>query len=275
MDLEIHSVLAVQGHGAKGELVRDFLPFYGRRYGSDAESGFFTVHRRERRASARQRAQGPRSSYLGSEVFIALVDGEHGPYRSDLRQLSVDALCTNRDLPLLMPLGQGQSDFALESGAPVKAVRCVAGPTAPRGSQALGETTWRLISHLSLNYLTLTDSAPEEGARALRELLSLYADVSDPSSSRQIAGVRSAATRPIVRRLPFDGPPSFARGTEITLECDETSFEGTSAYVLGLVLERFFSRYASINSFTETVVRTMQRGEIARWPLALGRRAAL
>jgi type VI secretion system protein ImpG len=131
------------------------------------------------------------------------------------------------------------------------------------------------VSHLSLNYLTLTDVSPEEGAAALRELLALYADLGDAGSRRQISGVRSSTSRPIVRKLPVPGPPSFVRGVEVTIDCDESTFEGTSVYVLGLVLARFMARYVSINSFVETVVRTQQRGEVARWPLTVGRRPAL
>jgi type VI secretion system protein ImpG len=78
-----------------------------------------------------------------------------------------------------------------------------------------------------------------------------------------------------VRRLPLDGPASFARGVEVTLECDEAAFEGTSVALLGSVLDRFFSRYVSINSFTETVLRSAQRGEIARWPLQIGHRPSI
>ncbi len=274
MDYEVHSVTGVTGYAANGDAVHEFSPFYRSRHGAGASAApaFFTVNRRERLTSARQRSQGPRSSYLGSEVFLGLVDGRHGPFRPDLRQLAVETLCTNRDLPLLMPVGQSDSDFALETGAPVKSVRCIAGPSPPRPSHAVGETTWRLVSHLSLNYLTLTDVSPEEGAAAMRELLSLYADLGDSASRRQISGVRSSTSRPIVRKLPIEGPPSFVRGVEMTIDCDESTFEGTGVYVLGLVLARFLARYVSINSFVETVIRTQQRGEVARWPLTVGRR---
>jgi len=276
MNYEVHSILGVQGYGAEGEPVRDVLPFYRQRHGAEPhDQAFYTVHRGERLASARPRVEGARSSYLGTETFLGLVDGHHSPYRSGLSELSVDVLCTNRGLPLLMPVGQGRTDFSVGLSVPVEAVRCVAGPTPPRPSLAVGETAWRLISQLSLNYLTLTNTSASEGPKALRELLSLYADPSDPASIRQIAGVRSTATRPIARRLPLEGPPCFGRGFEITLECDETAFEGTSAYVLGQVLARFFPRYVSVHSFTETVVRTVQRGEIARWPATPGRRPAL
>lgn len=276
LDFEVHSVTGVTGYGARGDVVTAFSPFYRSRHGADAAApAFYTVHRRERLSSGTLRSHGPRSSYLGGEVFVALVDGRHGPFRGEMRQLSVETLCTNRDLPLLMPVGQGETDFSMDSGAPVKSIRCVAGPSEPVASFPGGETSWRLVSHLSLNYLTLTDVSEAEGALALRELLSLYANVADASSRRQIAGVRSTSTRPIVRRLPLDGPPSFARGVEVTIDCDESSFEGTSVFALGQVLAQFFARYVSINSIVETVIRTQQRGVIARWPMTVGRRPIL
>ena len=40
------------------------------------------------------------------------------------------------------------------------------------------------------------------------------------------------------------------------------AFEGASAFLLGAVLDRYFARHVSINSFTETVLRSESRGEI-------------
>jgi type VI secretion system protein ImpG len=274
MDLEVHSVTEVVGYGTSAEVRREFSPFYAckdRRLAAE-DAGYYTIDRQPRMASVRQRAEGLRSTYSGSELFIALVDAHEGPYHPDLRQLSVNTLCTNRDLPLHLSLGQGKTDFQIESGAPVEAVRCVAGPSPPRASHAWGDMAWRLVGHLSLNYLSLVDDSQGQGAAPLRELLHLYGDLTDPSLRRQIDGVRSVKSAPIVRRLPIDGPTSFARGLEVTLECDETAFEGTSIFLLGSVLERFFAKYVSINSFTETVLRSIQRGEIMRWPANIGRR---
>jgi type VI secretion system protein ImpG len=277
MDLEVHSLTEVVGFGTSADIRREFRPFYAStdRTVITEDAAYYTIHRQPRLASLRQRLEGPRSTYSGSEVFIALVDGHEGPYRPDLRQLSLNTLCTNRDLPLHLALGQGKTDFNLESGAPVEAVRCLAGPSAPRPPHAWGDMSWRLIGHLSLNYLSLTDGPEGQGAASLRELLRLYGDLADASLRRQIDGVRSIRSNPIVRRIPADGPTTFGRGLEVTLECDETSFEGTSVFLLGSVLERFFSKYVSINSFTETVLRTTQRGEIMRWPAILGQRATL
>ncbi|MGC9983792.1 MAG: type VI secretion system baseplate subunit TssF [Polyangia bacterium] len=276
MDFEVHAVTEVVGYGTGSDEKQEFLPLYATNDQSPAAGrAYYTVHRQPRLLSAKQRAQGARSSYAGSEVFLALVDPDEAPFPSRLKQLAVAVTCTNRDLPLHLPLGQGSSDFSLETGAPVAAVRCVAGPTPPRASCAHGDPTWRLISHLSLNYLSLTDAADGGGASALRELLALYGDSGDAVIRRQIEGVRSVASQPVTRRLPLPGPAAFARGTEVTLTCDETAFEGMGVFLLGAVLERFFSKYTSINSFTETALHTVQRGEIARWPARLGRRPLL
>jgi type VI secretion system protein ImpG len=275
MDFEVHTVVSVSGHGSTLDSEQPFFPLYSAadlRVAAQ-QAAYYTLRRERRLLSARQRLQGPRSSYVGGEVFLSLVDAAEAPYRSDLRQLAVTTLCTNRDLPINMPLGKGRSDFTLESGAPVDSVRVVAGPTKPRPSWGEGDTAWRLISHLSLNYLSIADASEAQGAAALRELLGLYADLAEPGTARQIEGVRSVAAAPIVRRMPVPGPISFGRGLQVTLTCDEAAFHGAGGiFLLGAVLEEFFARYVSLNSFTETVVRAVDRGEIMRWPARIGRR---
>jgi len=279
MDFEVHTVREVVGYGSSSELKQTFYPFFAWNDMTTAEEppAYYTLQRQPRMLSARQRAQGARSSYVGSEVFMALVDPKEGPYRSSLRQLAIETLCTNRDLPLHLAVGQSHTDFTLDSGAPVESTRCLAGPTTPRASFADGDTSWRLISHLSLNYLSLVDgnAGAGEKAAALRELLSLYADANDSNTRKQIEGVRETASGGITRALPVAGPTTFGRGLEISVTCDEAAFEGSGVFLLGAVLERFFSKYVSINSFTETVLRTVQRGEIMRWKARTGLRQAI
>ncbi len=277
MDFEVYEVTTVKGLGTGGQTDREFRRFYSCDdfYRSGPGEAYFTMRREPRLESSRSKDRGRRASYESSNTYVAIVDAQQAPYAPDLRQLSVKVLATNRDLPLQMKVGGGKTDFTVESGAPVGAVRCVAGPTRPRPSHAgSGDVPWRLISHLSLNYLSLADES-DEGANALRELLTLYVDVGDRAMQRQIEGLRSVATRPITRRIPGPGPMAFGRGLEITLSCDDGSFQGSGAFLLGAVLDRFFAKYVSINSFTQTVLRTSSRGEIIRWPLRCGRRPAL
>lgn len=271
-DFEVYQVTRVQGFGTSADPEQDFLPFYSSNDLTrlDRELAYFTTHREPRLLSGKQKRKGTRSSYVGSEIFLSIVDGNEAPYKSNLRQLGVETLCTNRDLPLQMPVGRGTSDFTLESGAPVLAAHCISGPTKPKPSFAHGDTAWRLISHLSLNYLSLTDTDEVQGSAALRELLGLYADNNDAASVKQIEGIRSVSSRPINGRIPTDGPITYGRGVEITVTCDEQAFEGTGIFMLGAVLDEFFSKYVSINSFTRTVIRSNERGEIMRWPARLG-----
>jgi type VI secretion system protein ImpG len=278
LDLEVYQLTGVTGYDVDSAVRQQFRSFYaasdtGEDEG-DQERAYYTVRRAPRLLSSKERRAGPRTSYFGSEVFLALVDAHDAPYRYDLSQLEIKTLCTNRDLPLYMPVGKGKTDFNLEIRAPVDSVRCVAGPSEPRPSFAStsGDAVWRLISHLSLNYLSLVNTDARTGAAALRDLLKLYGHVNDTAVQKQIDGVKSVASRPIVRRLSESGPLTFGRGLEITLTCDEAAFEGSGMFLLGAVLAQFFSRYVSINSFTETVLRTLDRGEVVRWPATIGRR---
>ena len=221
------------------------------------------------------RLSGTRSSYVGSELFISIVDATQAPFAPELKQLGIKTLCTNRDLPLLLPVGKGETDFTLETGGPVASVRCIAGPTRPRPPVATGETAWRLISQLSLGYLSLVEGDDERNAGALREMLMLYGDAQDSATRRQIEGIRAVAAEPLIERIPSQGPIAFGRGLEITLSCDDTAFEGTRAFLMVSVLEEFFSRYVSLNSFSETVLHSLQRGEVKRWPPRIGTRQLL
>lgn len=277
LDFEVYEVKKVTGHGVRSDQEQPFFPFYSARdFQDDGAGAYFTLNRVPRMASQKEQRSGTRSKYPGSEVYVTLVDAKAAPYRSDLRQLSVDTLCTNRDLPIFLPVGRGNTDFNLQTGAPVQSVRCVTGvPTPPRPSFAEGEIAWRLVSHMTLNYLSLTDSPNGDGAAGLRDLLELYGNVADPAIRKQVDGLRNLTTDKSVRRVNTPGPIAFARGLKVNLTLDESSFEGTGVFLLGAVLEQFFAKYVSINSFTETVVRTLERGEVMRWPPRVGQRHIL
>ena len=272
MDFEVYDVNEVLGYGTGAEPEREFLPFYQLRdrHIPREPRAYYMLTREQRRLSPAQRRKGPRTSYIGSEVFISLVDADQAPFSSSLKQLGLQLLCTNRDLPLQMPAGVGQSDFSLQAGAPVESIRCLAGPTRPRPSNAHGETAWRLISHLSLNYLSLINNDREEGPTALRQLLKLYSDAGEPHIRKQVEGLQSIRSTPIISPVSHGGPITFARGLELTITFEESAFQGSGVFLLGAVLEHFLCQYVSINSFTETVVKTVERGEVIRWPARLG-----
>lgn len=272
IDFEVYQIEEVVGVTAKANEEQRFEPFYRARGDGSHSGAYYTVHRAPRVLTAKEKKFGAISSYAGSEVFISLVDAKAAPYPRQLSQLNVTALCTNRHLPIQTPISVGETDLTTELYSPLGSIRWVAGPTVPIASTAEGDPAWRIISHLSLNYLSLLDSKDGQGAAALRELLKLYVNPNDTFTLRQIDGIRSAVSNPIVRRVATPGPLTFARGLEIRVTMDEEAFEGSGIFVLGAVLAQFFARYVSINSFTETIIVSQRRGEIMRWPSLIGKR---
>ena len=277
MDFEIYEVTGVVGHGGGTDSDQTFLPLYTAfaSHRDREHPAYYTVRREPRLPSQSQKRRGARSTYIGTEVFLSLVDPSEAPFRSDLRQLSLQTMCTNRDLVLQMPIGLGASDFTLDVAAPVKSIRVVSGPSRPAAPLADGAVAWRAINHLSLNYLSLVEATKEQGAAALRELLDLYVRAANIGLKKQVDGLRTVTVRPVVRRLPRSHPIVFGRGLEITLGVDELAFEGASAFLLGAVLARYFTGHVSIKSFTETVLRSESRGEIHRWVPQWGARPTL
>jgi type VI secretion system protein ImpG len=277
LDFEVFSVQGVEGFAADGSSAQQFMPFYAANDLSrnPGQRSYYMLRRQPRQLSSRSRQRGPRSGYLGHETMISLVDPDASPLGHTLRQLGLDLLCTNRDLPLSMPVGKQDTDFTLAVSAPVGSVRCVVGPTAPRPCRTDGDYAWRFISHLGLNYLSLADSDRTHGAAALRELLRLYVPSTVSLAARQLEGLLSVESHPVVRRIPGAGPMAMGRGLEISLSMDESAFGGAGGILLAAVLDRFFAKYVSINAFTETVLRSPERGEVMRWPMQIGQRPLL
>ena len=274
MDFEVLSIESMRGLTEDGSGDTELRPFYGDIVHHDAlpARAYYTMRREARVLSERQRRAGTRSGYLGTEVFLSLVDEREAPYPPGLRQLAVEVVATNRDLPLLLPIGSLNA-LMLDETAPVRGLKVHRAPTRPKVAVAEGDYAWRLISHLSLNHLSLLDGdRPGSAAASLRELMLLYADMAEPAMRRQAESVTAVLARPVVRRMPVSGPIAFGRGVAIDLTLDENAFGGAGGFMLGQVLERLLARHVSINSFIQMRLLSEARGEVARWPARSGSR---
>ena len=284
LDFEPHRLVDVYAHYAGRPEKVPVRPLYSASPDAKGDTGLsYTIRRLPRRRSTRERAYGATSDYTGTDMFLSLLEPARIDSEARVGELSIKALCSNRHLPEQLPVGEGGADFRLADDATLDVI-CVSGPTLPREpvvSQLrsrtdtihAGAVTWRLINLLSLNHLGLVQRGA--GARALREMLTIFADLTDPATERRIRGIRNVDSRAIVRRLRQRTGTGTARGTEITVTLDEKAFEGSGAFLLGAILDRFFAEYASLNHFTQTVLRTMERGEVIRWPPRAGSRRIL
>ena len=275
MDFEVFSVQGMSAQKADTTEEQVFRPMFQTLNQDEGNHGrYFSLRRERRLASDSARKYGTRTPYLGTEVFVSLVDQHEAPYAESLRYLSVQALLTNRDLPRMVPRN-GHSDLSVKESLPVSAVGLVRPPSPPRPPFADGEMTWRLIRQLNFNHLPLMDMDVRQGAQALRDMLRLFLGVDDPVASRQVDGLIGSRITPVTRRLPGQGPLVYGRGVQCDLTVDEDAFSGVSPYLFGLVLEHYLSRHVSINVFTQTCLESMQRGRVASWPVRMGTRGML
>ena len=272
LDFEVYDVVGMQGYDDGGG-EHSFSPLYAPvRDAAAGQSAFYTVWREPRVMSEAARRNGPRSGYVGSEVFLSLVDPNDAPFPGSLSQVALQTRCTNRDLPLFMPAG---GEFSLQGGLPMVSVRAVAGPSRPHTALREGGVAWRLLNLLSLNYLSLLDTEGGQAVTALRDLLSRLPQGSEPTVRRQIEALQHITARPVVRRHPVRGPIAFSRGIEVTLTVDEMGYMGSSAFLFGAALHHYLSRHVTLNSFVETALVSLTRGEVMRWKPSLGSRPVL
>lgn len=275
LDFEVFSVSKVLGQQAEKNEEVIFNPLYQTRHCDAGNfSRYFSIQREARVREDGRRKYDTRTPYLGTEVFVSLVDQQEAPYADRIRYLTVEAMVTNRDLPRLIAKSDGY-DLSMPDAVPVSGATFICQPSAPRAPFALGESAWRLIRQLSFNYLPLSDMEHNSGGESLRNMLRLFLSSSDHQSNAQVDSLIGCKTEPVTRRLPGDGLLVYGRGIRCTLTVDEQGFSGISPYLFGLVMENYLSRHASINVFTETEIYSMQRGKVASWPGRPGKRGAL
>jgi type VI secretion system protein ImpG len=244
--------------------VVEFEPFYSLKHAVNREGqqAFWYAARRP----------SPKKSDNGTEVHLSFVDPNFRPSIPAAETLVIHTTCTNRDLPGKLPFGGDRGEFELEGAAPLSRIRCLRKPTETLRAPLRRGTQWRIISHLSLNYLSLC----EGGRDALQEILKIY-DFADSSSVRQqINGILNLSSRPVVgrpRSMVWNG---FCRGLEVSVEFDEEKYVGAGVFLFSSVLEKFFGLYTSVNSFTQLVAKTRQREEpLKKWPPRAGEQILL
>jgi type VI secretion system protein ImpG len=215
---------------------------------------------------SKRRPSGWRSDD-GTDVLLSFVDRSGRTAYPDQDTVTARLTCFNSDLPSRLPFGNPGGDFEIEGGGPIREIIALAKPTRVIQPPLGAGQTWRLISQLSLNYLSLVDS----GADALRETLRLYDFADSPSARKQIDGITGVRSAPTFARILTEHGLTFARGRRVEIDLDEEQFTGGGIFLFGTVLERFLGLYASINSFTVLAARSQQRKRsVYEWPPRAG-----
>ncbi|MEM9496444.1 MAG: type VI secretion system baseplate subunit TssF [Pseudomonadota bacterium] len=279
-DYEIYRLLRVEDAENSGPQAR-ITPIFSLEQRSDS-GHVYSVERRPRRPGEDEIRRGQtRTSYIGDDLFISVSHPDGMADQKGLKRLDIRALCTNRDLPIL----DDNPVLTLETGDPVGEVQLLSAfkrprpslrsalPTGSGSERKMDDLTWRWISQLSLNHISL--AAEGKDSEPLRALLMLYADRGDPKLERHGRSVRRVTSAPVIERIQRPGPICFGHGVEITLEIDETVLSGHSNLLLSALLSRLFARHVGINSFARTRTQLTQQQQEIEWPMTPGTRSLI
>ena len=259
MATEIFSIEDVVSSDPETQELTHYEPFYSYRHRTLREKNQ-TFWYSTRRPSARKGDEG-------SEVSLLLVDLSMHTSLPDAQVITVHSTCTNRDIISRLPFGNESGDFEVEGIGSIKGAVALRKPTPtvrpPMGRDAL----WRLISHLSLNYLSIV----EEGKEALQEVFRLYNFSDSADLDKQISGIVDVTSKRHFARINSESGIAFARGTQVQMEFDEEDYAGGGVYLFAAVIDRFLGLYASLNSFSQLVIKTRQRRAVLKqWPPRAG-----
>lgn len=261
---EVHSVQKVWRvrHAADGENIDEFRPFYSLQHDDLLKEGEVAGRYWYAQRNATVAELSP-----GFETELAIVDIDFDPAKPQTDTLSVQVLATNRDLPSQMSIANAGGDLFLEGGGLAREIRLLRVPTPTLRFARGGGALWRLISHLSLNHLSLSAG----GLEALKEMLRLYDLPRSAANRRMLDALVAVEHHPATACLPGDPFPAFVRGIEVRLAVDETGFVGTGLRLFAQVLDRFFGLYVHVNSFTQLkVVSARTQEELVTCPRRSG-----
>lgn len=276
LNYEVYSIEQVKGFDTNNLQTIVFSPMYkapdiGLFPEAQTQHAYFSARRADRVPSENSAKNGFRSSYLGSEVFLSLANNQNYAFNSNVQHLSVDAWCTSRDLPLIMPR-DGESDFLIEGFLPVKSIKLISKLTRPQEAVSEDRTLWSFLNQLSLNYLSLLNTDKEDAPVALKELLTVFVSSESDLLKKQIESIIRVETSIINKVVRHYGVAAPIRGINITVTLDEAQLGGVHPFLFGSVLNHYFRRLVAINSFVQLRIDTLQQGHIATWPSEIGER---
>jgi len=239
---EIHSVSEVRGlvrgEGLDFRLYQPFYSFDHMLGGDPRAATYYQLHLAPAAAGDRDRES--------TETHISFVVGGKSGATPPEETISIELECTNGRLPDSL----NANDICEPTDRSPLGVRFrnLSKPTVTVNPPLGRGLHWRLISHMSLNYVSLTDAAH------LKELLRVYDfqsayDVQRAHAQQRlldgIQDVRATFKERMVRGAPL-------RGVRVDLKLHEDHFAGEGdAYLFASVMDRFLGLYATLNGFSE------------------------
>jgi type VI secretion system protein ImpG len=209
--------------------------------------------------------QRPSTQHAGLDTWLGIGNG----LELDQQTLSIELTCTNHNLPRLLQLGD--INRPCEQTPEGVSFRNICAPTASLSPPLDQDFLWRLISNMSLNYLSLSDIDALKVILKTYDLPRYHDRLAQKVSERKLGAMRSVSHSSVDRL--HRGLP--CRGVRIDLKIDPQGFLGAGeVFIFASVLNEFFALYASLNAYHELRVISTQ-GDVYLWPPRMGQQPLL
>ncbi|MBP8185093.1 MAG: type VI secretion system baseplate subunit TssF [Pseudomonas sp.] len=253
----VFSVDRVTGWKPGGSGYEEYVPFES----FEHDASFDVPHARPH-YSVRQQ-----SSLLGDGLETYLSFGLRNQEQHET--LSIELTCTNQDLPRQLRLG----DICLpcEETPEFLSFRNISAVTASYAPPLHRDFLWKLISNMSLNYLSLANVEALKVILETYDLPRYYDQHAEKVSRRLLDGLKNISHQHVDRL--HRGLPIRGVRTELSINPEGYVGEG-DLFLFASVLNEFFALYASLNSYHELRVKSTQ-GEVYQWTPRMGQQPLL
>ncbi|MCO8107731.1 type VI secretion system baseplate subunit TssF [Acinetobacter indicus] len=185
------------------------------------------------------------------ETGYSVLSKQLQPQHTKSDFISAKLLCSNRDLPH-EALSQANNILNLNDSSLARRALVLKRPNKPYYFEQNKMEQWRVISHLSLNTLSLMKGDAISHIKELLELYNLPKSKENHLIIDSIKAVEFSLTQKMVEAKPF---PLFVRGLKVHLDIDPQVFRGHSLYIFSTLLSHIFNLKVQMNSFVDVVVR--------------------
>lgn len=236
-NIDVHSIQRVHGSiGGRPETL-SFSPFFSYTHADhQASQNQFWLARR---------TFVPTTKGTKHDMLLSFVDYDFSPQKPCVDTIYAEITCTNRHLAQTLPVGTSLSS---DASLPAPTLELLSRPTPAHYLNHDTQSLWRLISQLSLSHLSY---GGETGLPLLKELINLYGDFQDGRTIPEIDIIKDLQIAPCVDRIGLEAWRGFVQGTHITLTLNDNISPDVPAFLFMAILERAFSQFAALNSFTQ------------------------
>jgi type VI secretion system protein ImpG len=206
----------------------------------------------------------------GTETYLSFVTAGDSGIMPSTETVAADLTCSNRNLP--EKLRPGDITVATSQSPSFAAFENISRVTPSVSPPLEGRLLWRLISHQSLNFLSLANIESLRGILGLYNFHALVDRQAARANELRLAGITSVTARPdeILRH------GSTYRGIAVSLDLHEDHFAGEGEmFLFASILNRFLNLYVTMNAFTSLRVKGTQQGGVYEWPPMLGQHTLL